>query len=59
MAVIEDTNALSRQECEEIRDELSRADKESVILFPLRKLELNLVIHLIKVLKNINSLKRL
>ncbi|KAL3997673.1 ATPase associated with various cellular activities (AAA) family protein [Acanthocheilonema viteae] len=31
MAVIEDTNALSRQECEEIRSELSRTDKEYFI----------------------------
>lgn len=28
MAVIEDTNALSRQECDEIRSELSRVNKE-------------------------------
>ncbi|VIO95888.1 vesicle-fusing ATPase, putative [Brugia malayi] len=31
MAVIEDTNALSRQECEEIRNELSRTNKEYFI----------------------------
>ncbi|EJD74014.1 CBR-NSF-1 protein [Loa loa] len=31
MAVIEDTNALSRQECEEIRSELSRVNKEYFI----------------------------